>query len=87
ARGPRRLQISGIVLCVAALIYYKYFGFICNEILSVLVPSAAFKSSCQALTATAAPLAISFFVFEFVHYHWDVSKGTPVIKSPIKFLQ
>jgi alginate O-acetyltransferase complex protein AlgI len=31
------------------------------------------------------PLAVSFFTFEFVHYLYDVSKGSPPIRSPMQF--
>ena len=32
-----------------------------------------------------APLAVSFFVFEFVHYLYDISKGSPSIRNPAHF--
>jgi alginate O-acetyltransferase complex protein AlgI len=31
------------------------------------------------------PLAISFFVFEFVHYLYDVRHGSPPLRSPLYF--
>src|SRR5262249_6424193 len=39
----------------------------------------------QPFTSLAAPLAISFFAFEFIHYLMEVSGGAPSIKDPLRF--
>jgi alginate O-acetyltransferase complex protein AlgI len=82
----RLLCQGGICLSVAALIFYKYFKFLCTEVVGAFAPSwkAAILSH-PVLTPAAPPLAISFFVFEFVHYLADVGRGYPAIRNPLKF--
>lgn len=75
-----------VVLCVAALVFYKYTRFLCLEVVGAISPEAReFFEGYQPLLELAAPLAISFFVFEFVHYLVDVCRGSPSIKSPLDF--
>jgi alginate O-acetyltransferase complex protein AlgI len=85
----RSAQIVGIVICLAALIFYKYSHFICLEVVGLLNRTIAsfLDESVITILPAAAPLAISFFVFEFVHYLRDVRQGTEVIKKPVQFVQ
>jgi alginate O-acetyltransferase complex protein AlgI len=85
----RRAQVIGIVGCCLALIFYKYSHFICQEILGTVYPHGAqqLHATLTRILPVTAPLAISFFVFEFVHYLWDRRKGTAPISNPLEFLQ
>ena len=76
----------GIALCATSLIFYKYTKFLCTEVVG------AFSPNVKALLLTSLPpwslvppLAISFFVFEFIHYLADVSRGGNSIKNPLRF--
>jgi alginate O-acetyltransferase complex protein AlgI len=82
----RLLCRGGICLSVAALVFYKYFKFLCTEVVGAAAPSwKAALLAHPALTPSAPPLAISFFVFEFVHYLADVARGYPAVRNPLKF--
>jgi alginate O-acetyltransferase complex protein AlgI len=76
-----------IVLCVAALVFYKYTKFICQQVLAVAFPDSltVFTQAPPAWLPGAPPLAISFFVFEFVHYLFDVSRGSDPMRNPLDF--
>lgn len=90
ASAPRKTaQTLGISICVMALVFYKYSHFICREIFGLLDQTSAnsLDAAINNILPDAAPLAISFFVFEFVHYLWDVRKGSETIKKPIQFFQ
>jgi alginate O-acetyltransferase complex protein AlgI len=78
---------AGIVLAAAALVFYKYTTFLCGAVIGSLVPSwgSWLEGGARGLLPSAAPLAISFFVFEFIHYLVDVSRGAPPIRSVRKF--
>ena len=69
-----KVRIAVIATSVAALVYFKYAGFL-NDTLG------------SQITVVAAPLAISFFVFEFVHLLSDKSHGKVKVKKldPIDF--
>lgn len=84
ALSKRPLFINfSIVLCVLALVFYKYTLFIFKNI-SKLIPSLE-NFPVSAYAPTVAPLAISFFVFEFVHYLYDVKRGNRAISNPLEF--
>ncbi len=85
----RSAQFFGIIVCVSALVFYKYSHFICREVLGAIFQNGGkdLDAAVNTFLPAAPPLAISFFLFEFVHYLWDVSKGTEVIKKPLHFLQ
>jgi alginate O-acetyltransferase complex protein AlgI len=83
----RWLCAGAITLNAGSLIYYKYTRFLCAELLVRIVPQW------HALSATPgprwlhpiAPLAISFFAFEFVHYLVEVYRGSEPIRKPHEF--
>lgn len=83
----RPLCFVSICLCVASLVFYKYTKFLCLQVLGLLAGSAgaAALEQIQPWMPLAPPLAISFFVFEFVHYLYDVSQGKEPIRSPLDF--
>jgi alginate O-acetyltransferase complex protein AlgI len=70
----RSVLICAVGLNIGALIFYKYTTFLIEQVF--LSPPSA---------AVVAPLAISFFVFEFSHYLIDVLHGRPPIRSPMQF--
>jgi alginate O-acetyltransferase complex protein AlgI len=86
--GSRAAYYAAIALNVAALLFYKYTLFLSQALIGSVSPSwaqAADVYAKQSLLPAAPPLAISFFVFEFVHYLIDVSRGHEPIRSPLKF--
>lgn len=84
----KMLRIITIILCVLALAFYKYATFILSQILGIFDPNfaeAVLDSARQSLIPQAPPLAISFFVFEFVHYLVDLQRGKKPIRSVVDF--
>ncbi|MBI1816113.1 MAG: MBOAT family protein [Deltaproteobacteria bacterium] len=72
-RRRRFAFIVGVGGCIGLLGYYKYQGFF-FESLALVFPGA---QPIQAASAQLrAPLAISFFIFEYVHYLIEVYRGT-----------
>jgi alginate O-acetyltransferase complex protein AlgI len=89
--GLTRSRAGGVgvmVLCVAALCAYKYNGFLVDSAVGWWSPSSAahLKDLIKRVMPRAAPLGISFFVFEFVHYLYELRKGDPAIRHPLRFL-
>jgi len=80
-------HIAGIALSVATLLFYKYtFFFIPNLVRPIFPELGTFLGSeAVRLLPAAPPLAISFFVFEFVHYLVDRKHGRPAIVHPAEF--
>lgn len=71
--NPRSLLIWGIVLCVGVLIIFKYLKMIVNTInqLEGILKWGVELPAVHIL----APLGISYFIFQFIHYLVDVYKG------------
>jgi len=67
---------------VFALIFYKYTFFFFEHTLRPLFPEF-FSSGSSGLwwQSIVPPLAISFFSFEFIHYLYDVLKGSRPLKN------
>lgn len=76
----------GMAASAGALVFYKYTLFLVSTIVT-LWPGAGdqLTSSSHSVLPAAPPLAISFFVFEFVHYLFDVLHGSPPIRNPLHF--
>ena len=75
ARGARRRWLAlGVSLCLGALVFYKYQGFLIDVARGLLAPLGV-SLDLHAL-ALRPPLGISFFVFEYVHYLIEVFRGT-----------
>src|SRR5262249_25036714 len=79
--------LFGILVSVAALVFYKYTRFVCVDLLSSVWQHGGHEAFKQLgpWVPEAPPLAISFFVFEFVHSLYDVRRGADPIKSPLNF--
>jgi alginate O-acetyltransferase complex protein AlgI len=84
ARPGRTLLGAGIVLSLGVLAYYKYTGFIVVSLLplGVISPVMAVKAL---IAMPRVPLAISFFVFEYVHYLIEIRRGTIAPGRPRDF--
>ncbi len=84
--GIRILCRVMIVVNVLALVYYKYALFLCNQVVGSVWPEAvAFGTTSPLLKQIVPPLAISFFVFEYVHYLLDIVGGSSPLRDPIDF--
>src|SRR2546423_14378950 len=83
-RAPCALVMAA---CVLALVFYKYTTFLVIEVAGAVRPEwrEYLCGYTRGVLPSAPPLAISFFVFEFVHYLADVCRGSPSIKSPLHF--
>ncbi len=84
----RALSFTAIGINVAALCFYKYAQFFSLQAVSLVNQSwgTFLWTHAQPILPAAAPLAISFFTFEFVHYLFDVAHGTEPIRDPLSFL-
>lgn len=82
----------GLAINFGALCYYKYTNFLLTNlwglgnfvrehVLPASAPAAHVASLPAPILDIALPLGISFFVFEFVHYLFDVYKGNEPIRS------
>ena len=83
----RVLCLSGVIFCVLTLIYYKYAVFLARDVMAHLDPrwGDRLDHQLQGVLPGAPPLAISFFVFEFVHYLIEVYRGGEPIRRPVDF--
>lgn len=89
-RSGNRLACSiGIALCTVVLCFYKYSRFFETEILAKISQPLAvsFGQFLNYALPVAPPLAISFFVFEFVHYLFEIRKGEKPISNISEFMQ
>lgn len=80
--------LAAMVVCVLMLCFYKYALFLIGAAIQPWNAALATKLSTQtqALLPGAPPLGISFFVFEFVHYLFEVRRGGEPIRSPLRFV-
>jgi alginate O-acetyltransferase complex protein AlgI len=71
APHEKRLWLAfGVCANLAVLVYYKYAGFIVQNLNELLPPSTAFD-----LPKIALPVGVSFIVFEKITYLVDVYRG------------
>jgi alginate O-acetyltransferase complex protein AlgI len=75
-------------ICVGALCFYKYTLFLIGALIAPLSPALGEMLAAYASVVMpgAPPLAVSFFVFEFVHYLYEVRAGGEPVRRPLKFL-
>jgi alginate O-acetyltransferase complex protein AlgI len=84
----KKLRTFAILLCAFELIFYKYSAFLILQILGYINSGIAqniFEVTKEHLLPEAPPLAISFFVFEFIHYLVDLQRGKQPIYSVADF--
>lgn len=81
------LIVAAIVLDVSALAFYKYFHFLTLQVLGWASPGwgALVDQRAGVMLPGAPPLAVSFFIFEMVHYLYDVRKGNPPLRSIVQY--
>jgi alginate O-acetyltransferase complex protein AlgI len=86
--GSRAACVGTMALCVLALCFYKYTFFIIGACVDPWDPGlgASLAGHARAIMPGAPPLGMSFFAFEFVHYLFEVRRGGPPIRNPLKFL-
>jgi len=82
----KSLCAAGIVLSALSLIYYKYTRFICISILQMTLPDVKIapsspSSGTGSWLSPIPPLAISFFVFEYIHYLVEIYRGGKPIRN------
>jgi alginate O-acetyltransferase complex protein AlgI len=84
----RTFCYAAIGVDIAALCFYKYTEFLSLHAVALVSPSLGqwLWTHAQGALPAAAPLAISFFAFEFVHYLFDVGHGAKPIRNPLDFL-
>ena len=77
-----------IVICVATLCFYKYSMFLIGAAVDPWNHAWALQlgNATQRVMPGLPPLGISFFVFEFFHYLFEVRRGGEPIRNPLKFL-
>ena len=77
----------GIALPVLSLAFYKYTHFLALKVLGCI--SAQYGAHVDAVLTShlpiTPPLGVSFFAFEFVHYLYDVRKGSAPVRNPAHF--
>ena len=79
--------LAAMIVCVLTLCFYKYALFLIGSVVQPwhALLAAKLSTQTQALLPGAPPLGISFFVFEFVHYLFEVRRGGEPIRSPLRF--
>jgi len=95
--ATKLLLALGLTVNIGSLFYYKYTNFLIQSIggaynwlcesLSVVTPAALHMQVWDyPVFQILLPLAISFFVFEFVHYLVDIYKGDKPVSSFTHFM-
>jgi alginate O-acetyltransferase complex protein AlgI len=84
-----RISIDlAICFCAGALLFFKYSNFISLSVAVSIFPQCSkdIQTFMSSTLPTIAPLGISFFTFEFIHYLVDVRKGRPPISKISDFM-
>lgn len=79
----RPLMIGSVIFLVGVLTYFKYSGFILDNIRPLLEPLLQTKIS---LPKIFIPIGISYFTFKMIHYVIDTSRGQIEKHNVIDFL-
>lgn len=86
--STRRVFTSVVVLLVATLGFYKYSEFLLADVVAPGLDALGLSAADWAQTwqGPVAPLAISFFTFEFVHYLYEIRRhGLEPVRNPAEF--
>jgi len=84
----KTFRLIVIVLCVLELAFFKYSIFFISQVFGFFDANFAKKLlefTKADLLPAAPPLAISFFVFEFVHYLTELHRGKQPIRNVADF--
>jgi alginate O-acetyltransferase complex protein AlgI len=81
---------TGLFVNLSSLIFFKYTDFLissCWQSLGYLSNALGRHGSAQPAPQLQIllPLGISFFVFEFIHYLFDIRQGNKPIEDPVRF--
>ncbi|MGE5418296.1 MAG: MBOAT family O-acyltransferase [Acidobacteriota bacterium] len=79
----RALMISGVVVLVGVLTYFKYAAFLADTLNIALLPLLKYKLT---IPRIFIPIGISYFIFKMIHYVVDIFKGKIEEHSPADFL-
>lgn len=80
SRGKKLALVVGILISLAALLYFKYAAFFVNNFCAVF--GIAFR-----MEAPKLPIGISFYTFQIITYTVDVYRGdAPLQKNPFWLL-
>jgi alginate O-acetyltransferase complex protein AlgI len=74
--------VSGVVICLAALLYYKYTGFIFVAALEIV--GIFFKPPAIRIPSPTLPIGVSFFVFHAISLMADVYRNK--LKKPVRMM-
>lgn len=83
-RGKSTLLITGLIILISVLIYFKYIGLI-DEVLQKLLPWAGLNLKIN-VPSFLLPLGISYFTFKLIHYLVDSYRGIRPEGSYLRFL-
>lgn len=74
---------AGVAINLLCLAYFKYMNFFISTFESLLRPIT--HSNSHVALNIILPLGISFFVFEFIHYLFEINRGRKPIDSFVLF--
>lgn len=83
SNNKKLLFTAGIVTNLLCLAFFKYTNFLLDSLASALKLITAHPPSWHA--DIILPLGISFFTFEFIHYLFEIYRGSKPIKSLVLF--
>jgi alginate O-acetyltransferase complex protein AlgI len=78
----KRYLAIGVVVCLAALLYYKYTGFVFVTLLEIV--GIFFKPPAIRLATPILPIGVSFFVFHAISLMADVYRKK--LKKPVRMM-
>lgn len=82
AVGKKALLAVGIILCLSSLAFFKYWGFLCDDVFSLVGISIESVSA-----PLIQPLGISFLAFSLISYLMDVYRRTiPAERNLLNYL-
>ncbi len=84
AKGKKLCLGAGIVITLAFLLIYKYYGFFMDSVYDLL--NTLHISYTEAGISLALPVGISFYTFKAVSYMIDVYRGKIYCKNVAKYL-
>ena len=84
-KQKKTLFVIGLVLNLGCLLFFKYTNFLLDGFSGLAHTALQSSTPLTQPLQIVVPLAISFFVFEFVHYLGDIYSGQKPINSPVRF--
>lgn len=78
-RRRRAIGLAGVAANLALLVYFKYAGFLADNI-------AALTGTVLPFADIVLPIGISFFTFQQIAYLVDVMRGAPVERDAVSYV-